>query len=241
MNSLEKFLLKFKQSFKKSFFCRLIGNYRDIEYKVAYELFKECTHVLDVGCGSGGFLEILQKNTKIKVVGTDFNPDCVDVCLTRGLDVTLGNALDMPYQNNSFDGVYCSHVMQVFSSSQAVTLIKELSRVVKPNGIIVITTIPMHERLFFDPGDVRPYPPQALRGMFAKAKADGHSAPTVSKLPPLAEEFIWFRRPPLIDFNFQRSQTLYTMGQFLNQVQYFFYLRKYWGYNGYMMALRNKK
>ena len=131
--------------------------------------------------------------------------------------------------------------MQVFKSSQAVTLIKELSRVVKPKGIIVITTIPLHERLFFDPGDVRPYPPQALRGMFTKAKTDGHSAPTVRGLPPLVEEFIWMRRPPLFDLNLQSSQTLYTAGQVLNQVQYFFYLRKYWEFNGYIMALRNIK
>jgi SAM-dependent methyltransferase len=187
------------------------------------------------------FSKSCKKNGKIDAVGTDLNPDCVDVCLKRGLNVTLGNALDIPFQENRFDGVYCSHVMQVFTSSQAATLIKELSRVVEPEGLIVIATIPMHERLFYDPGDVRPYPPQALRGMFAKANKDGHSAPTVRELPPLVEEFIWMRRPPLFDLNLQGNRTMYVLGQFLNQVQYFFYFRKYWAFNGYIMALRNIK
>ena len=241
MSSLETFLLKYKQSFYKSDFKRLFPSYRDIEYKVAYELFQDCARVLDVGCGSGGFLEVLQQSERIDAVGADFNPDCVDVCLERGLNVSLGNALDIPHPGNSFDGIYCSHVMQVFASPQAVTLISELSRVVKPGGIIVITTIPMHKRLFCDPADVRPYPPQALRGMFAKAHQDGHSAPTVRELPPLVEEFIWLRRPALFDFNFQGNRIMYGVGQFLNQVQYFFFLRKYWNFNGYIMALRNKK
>jgi SAM-dependent methyltransferase len=241
MNSLETFLLKHKKSFSQSTFRKIIGSYRDIEYKIAYELFEDCSRVLDVGCGAGGFLEVLQKNTAIDVIGTDFNPDCVDVCIRKGLTVTKGNALDLQFQENSFDGVYCSHVMQVFTPSQAVTLIKELSRVVKPNGIIVITTVPMYERLFFDPGDIRPYPPQALRGMFAKADKDGHSSPTVMNMPALVEEFIWLRRPPLFDLNFQGNQTFYALGHFINQVQYFLYLRKYWKFNGYIMALRNKK
>jgi SAM-dependent methyltransferase len=241
MISLAKILLKYKNSFYKSTLSRLIGSYRDTEYKVAYELFKDFNRVLDVGCGAGGFLEVLQQNKKIDAFGTDLNPDCVDVCLKRGLNVTIGNALDIPFQENNFDGVYCSHVMQMFTSSQAVTLLKELSRVVKREGLIVITTIPTHKRLFYDPGDVRPYPPHALRGMFARAHKDGHSSPTVIKVPQLTEEFIWLRRPALLDLNFQGNRTIYAIGQFLNQVQYCLFLRKYWSFNGYIMALRNIK
>ena len=158
---------------------RAIGSMRDVEYKTVLKFFKECDRVLDVGCGTGGFIELLAADGKPDSAGVDLNPENVEICLEQGLDVKVGNALDLPYESNSFDGAYCSHVIHVFDSSQAVTLIKELSRVVRPGGIIAITTVPMYQRFFWGSADVRPYPPAALRGLFAKPKAKSHSAPTI--------------------------------------------------------------
>jgi SAM-dependent methyltransferase len=236
MNSKEQFLKKVARGIYKT-----VGDYRDIEYKQALKFFKECDRVLDVGCGTGGFLELLEQEGKKEVIGIDFNPECVDVCLKRELNAKIGDALDIPFEDNRFDGAYCSHVMHVFNSSQAITLIKEMSRVVRPNGIIAITTVPMYERFFFDAADVRPWPPAAIRNMLAKPKIEGHVAPTISGLPPLTEIGIWLRRPALFSFNFQGSRTTAAASQLINQLQYFFYLRKYWNFNGYIMALRNTK
>jgi len=135
----------------KKKFLKLIGNYRKIEYQKALKFLKECDSILDVGCGRGRFLELLNKNKKKEIVGIDLNPDLIKICLEKRLDVHFGDALNIPFEESRFDGVYCSHLMHVFAPSQAFTLLKELIRVVKPNGIIAITTVPMYSRLFSIP------------------------------------------------------------------------------------------
>lgn len=165
----------------------------------------------------------------------------MSICAKKKLNVKIGNALGIPYAENSFDGAYCSHLMHVFTTAEAIRLINELSRVVKPNGLIAITTVPFYSRFFIDPADVRLYPPEALRGMFSKPLLKGCGAPTVSGVTILTEESIWMRRPALFDLNFQESQKIFLLCQFLNQLQYVMCFRKYWSFNGYIMTLRNTK
>jgi SAM-dependent methyltransferase len=228
------------KKFKKRI-IKFIGTYREVEYNKAFRFFENCRSIIDVGCGTGGFLEILRKKERREIFGIDFNPDCVDACLKKGLNVIQGNALDIPFKENRFDGAYCSHVLHVFHSSEAAALIKELSRIVRPGGVIAIATVPMYEKFFFDPADARPYPPEALRGMFSKPTMEGHSAPTLAGLPSLTEVAIWFRHPALFDLNFQKSQKVFSICQLLNKIQYNLFLRKYWTFNGYIMVFRNTK
>ena len=47
--------------------------------------------VLDVGCGRGEFLELLREKG-IRARGLDLNPEMVEVCRARGLDVTSADA-----------------------------------------------------------------------------------------------------------------------------------------------------
>jgi SAM-dependent methyltransferase len=225
----------------KNRIIKIVGNYRNEEYKKALIFFKEYDRVIDVGCGAGGFLELLVKNGKKEVFGFDLNPDLVNICKSKKLNVVLGDALSIPFKDDTFNGAYCSHVMHVFGPRQAFNLMKELIRVVKSNGIIAITTVPFYERFFLDPADMRPYPPESIRGMFQRPKADTCGAPTLRGLPALEEIGIWLRRPALFDLNFQGNHRLFLVCQFLNQLQYRIYFRKYWSFNGYIIVFRNTK
>lgn len=216
---------------------RLFKNIRYVEYDVALGFFKGCNRILDVGCGTGTFLA----HAPGRVVGIDGNPECVDVCRAKGLDVTVGNALDIPYPDDSFDGAYCSHVMHVFLPAQAFQLMTELARVVRPGGVIVIATAPFRKTLYFEPADVRPYPPQAIRAMFTKPDPSGVRAPTLHGLPPMRDEAIWFRRTPLVQFTGPRSDRAQSLANKLNHAQYSLFLRKYWAYDAYLIKIRNLK
>ena len=208
---------------------------RAVEYHHAMKFFAGCNSILDVGCGTGSFLELAPE----RIIGIDANPDCVAICQQKGLRVTLGDALNIPHEANSFDAAYCSHVMQVFTPSQAKQLMNELARVVKPEGIVCITTIPFYKRLYFEPADIRPYPPFALRAMFSKPSKDGISAPTMTGFPEMQDEDIWLRRPSLIEFTGPSSKKAEAIAALLNDLQYALYLRKYWSFTGYIMKIRN--
>jgi len=218
---------------------RLALSKRHKEFRQAMKFLAGAERILDVGCGKGGFMDVAPD----RIEGIDFNPNNVKVCQAKEQKVTLGDALDMPFEDNSFDGVYCGHVMHVFLPAQAKQIMSEMIRVLRPGGILVITTVKFHKRLWHDPGDVRPYPPQAIRAMTRPPSfgSDEVSAPTISGVPPMYDDGIWFRRPPLIHLNGARSFSLSRVVAFLNVLQHVLYLQKYWTYDAYMIKLRKPR
>ncbi|MDA0240399.1 MAG: class I SAM-dependent methyltransferase, partial [Proteobacteria bacterium] len=96
--------------------------------------------VLDVGCGIGGPARYMAAVLGCTVSGIDLTPEYVEVGreLTRrcGLqdqvDLVQGNALDLPYDDNSFDHVYCHNVTMNIEDKAG--LAAEIARVLKPGG-----------------------------------------------------------------------------------------------------------
>ena len=211
-----------------------VWDWRTQEYQHALNFMSECRDILDVGCGTGTFMETWSYASK----GIDINPDNVAYCRERGLNVTVGSALDLPFANNSFDGVHCSHLMQVFMPNDAASLIRELCRVVNNEGIIVITTLNWFPRFFRHPENVRPYPPDAILRL--NSYQNGSTSPTYNNMPTFTQEAIWLRRPPLIEFKStipEREMYLWR----LNPLQMKYGVRKFWEYEAYTIKLRVHK
>ena len=108
------------------------------EFKVIADLLPNKTRVLDVGCGDGALMSLLEKNKKIEVRGLEINNDNVQKCINKGLSVIQGNAETELHQfpNKSFDYVVLSQTLQAFYDPNQV--IKELLRI----GSSVIVSIP---------------------------------------------------------------------------------------------------
>jgi SAM-dependent methyltransferase len=82
---------------------------------------------LDVGCGPGLVMESL--GDLMQVQGLDHDPMMVEECLTRHLQATLGSAEELPFEDASFDVVYCSFLLLWVEDPKAV--LKEMLRVSK--------------------------------------------------------------------------------------------------------------
>jgi ubiquinone/menaquinone biosynthesis C-methylase UbiE len=102
--------------------------------------FSEKSHVLDVGCGLGGASRFIANKHKNRVTGIDLTQEYIDtgntLCSWVGLDkqVSLhqGSALDMPFEDESFDGALMLHVGM--NIEDKVRLFKEIFRVLKPGS-----------------------------------------------------------------------------------------------------------
>ena len=204
------------------------------EYEHALKFISECRDILDVACGTGTFLEAWEHKGK----GIDINPENVAYCRERGLDVVEGSALELPFDDNSFDGVHCSHLMQVFMPDQGAQLMRELCRVVKNDGVVVITTLNWFTRFFRHPENARPYPPDAILRL--NQFQSGASTPMYAGMPTFAQEDIWLRRPPLIEFFSVRPERDTYLWR-LNPLQMKYGIRKYWAYDAYCIKLRVTK
>lgn len=206
---------------------------RKSEYAFAKKYIPPDAKVLDAGCGTGTFIEYIGNTDS---TGLDINPENVDYCRKKGISAQVGSILEMPYEDHSFDVVNCSHVMQVFTNDQAAAMVKELVRVAKPGGSIIISTLNWFPRFFRHPENTRAYPPDVFWRYFGTQ--DGVSSPMYPGIPRCSRTKIWLRRPPLFEFDFSVSKDLAGMGTVLNTIQYKLKLLKFWRYQAYVIVLK---
>lgn len=103
-----------------------------------------CDHkgsILDVGCG-GGFLSNELARQGYEVTGVDVSPESLKVAerhdLTRSVKYEVADAYKLPYPDESFDAVTAMDFLEHIEDPEKV--IKEFSRVLKPNGLFFFHT-----------------------------------------------------------------------------------------------------
>ena len=103
--------------------------------------FEGCTSIVDLGCGTGDFLELLQE-AGIEALGVDSDPQCCAVVRSRGLKVVEQNVLAYLTQadSESHDGVFSAHLVEHMPFEAVLTLFQECYRVLCPGGKIVTVT-----------------------------------------------------------------------------------------------------
>lgn len=87
--------------------------------------------VLDLGSGPGHFAEALN-TAGATVVAADWNQSHVDAVAGRGIAATRADAVQLPFADATFDGVFCSNLLEHVPSSTAV--MDEVERVLAPGG-----------------------------------------------------------------------------------------------------------
>ena len=104
-------------------------------------LEKKPDNLLDVGCGDGTFTRLLKEAAEAKeVFGLEIAPEAVSSAQQKGIKASQLNIDEnpFPFSDNYFDMVYCGEVIEhVFDTDH---LLDEIYRVLKPNGIGVIST-----------------------------------------------------------------------------------------------------
>ncbi|MBL7828906.1 MAG: methyltransferase domain-containing protein [Saprospiraceae bacterium] len=89
-------------------------------------------NVLDVGCGTGRFLDYATH-------GLDGSAAMLDVAHQKhpGKQLTQGDVMATPFDPASFDAAFCMHVVMHLEQSDLGNLLGEMHRILKPNGYFV--------------------------------------------------------------------------------------------------------
>lgn len=100
-------------------------------------------NVLEVGVGTG--LSLPHYGPKVQITGIDFSDEMLEKARQRVAETGLANvrelrqmdARNLDYADGSFDAVVAMHVLSVVPEPGRV--MAEISRVLKPGGLVVIT------------------------------------------------------------------------------------------------------
>ncbi len=120
--------------------------------------------VLEAGCGTGNYLHALRPRLG-SLFGIDFNEGMLSQArakLGEEVALTCGSILDLPYEDEKFDGITCNQVIHHLDKGPSAAddpatwkpssfpniaqFVQETYRVLKPGGALVINTA-THEQI----------------------------------------------------------------------------------------------
>jgi arsenite methyltransferase len=105
-------------------------------------------HVLDAGCGAGGFLPLIaaEVGPTGRITALDLAPENVAVVAQRvaawrldcPVSTQVGSVLDLPLADGGFDAVWCANTSQYLSDDELRTALTEFRRLVRPGGLVAL-------------------------------------------------------------------------------------------------------
>ena len=136
------------------------------------EIFKKIdqkVNVVDVGCGRGEWLQLLQENG-IDAFGVDTDEGMLENAKKLGLNVELIDAIEYlkSLDDESIYAISGFHIAEHLDFELLKELVKESFRVLKPAGLLILET-PNPENIkiatcdfYLDPTHIKPIPPNLL-------------------------------------------------------------------------------
>ena len=115
------------------------------QYLVFLKYIKPGMRVLDAGCGEG-ILSVMMAKMGASVTGCDISKPNIEVCKkyadeekVEGINFLLADSENLPFDDNSFDLVVSSHVLEHLPNFDKG--LNELMRVTKKSSVVAIPTI----------------------------------------------------------------------------------------------------
>ena len=93
--------------------------------------------LLEVGCGAGRDGLILSESG-CAYTGVDLSPAAVQTCRDRGLNALEASAIDLPFNDDSFDAAWSMSTLMHLPGDGFARAVRELGRVVRAGGTVEI-------------------------------------------------------------------------------------------------------
>jgi len=110
--------------------------------------------ILEVGCGNGYYLSLLNRlDNETKLTGIDNDSSALQaakkIIKEKSTKLILGPAEKLPFEDNSFDKVVMSEVIEHVEDENR--SLQEIHRVLKKGGVLVLTTCNLDYPYLWDP------------------------------------------------------------------------------------------
>ena len=174
------------------------------EAEYVYNELRNCEKILDVGCGIGSFEQNLPN---LNIIGLDISEETLEEARKRS-DKTFvqGNAEKLKFEDSTFDAVFTVTTLEFLDDYQKA--VKEIARVTKPNGKILVMVLNPKSEYFREeikkPGDyfrrIKNTNPKEIRDYISQSYA-------ITK----EENFLGIRGKHIFDTDEERYASLYVV------------------------------
>lgn len=136
--------------------------------------FRDKKNVVDIGCGRGEFLSLMQDNG-INAVGVDIYEPYVDYCRMKGLNAECGDGADYLAKLESVDGIFIGQVVEHLKPYQIIRICNAAYEKLSSGGCIIIetpnpTSLSIYTNAFYiDPSHIKPVHPLTMKYYLEKA------------------------------------------------------------------------
>ena len=154
--------------------------------------------VLDIGCGNGEFLGILQAAGH-EAVGVDIDPAMVAACQQQGYTAYEADVVTwLPTQSGQYDAIFSSNVIEHLDAPTVAAVVNGAYQALRPGGLLLMGTpnpesaiVHFHE-YWRDPTHVRLYSRQVLEFFlhnagFVEVKSDVNRETNWEGLAPMLQ------------------------------------------------------
>jgi len=105
---------------------------------IRQSLKKNCSSVLDLGCGTGNAMRHIRSHKNIKVIGIDLFPDYIKQCKRIKIydDLILSDVRVLPIRKNVFDVVLLLDVLEHLKKSEGRLLLRKIEKLAKKRLVV---------------------------------------------------------------------------------------------------------
>ena len=126
-------------------------------FRIAKKYLSCCNKILDIGAGSGNFARFMGRDG---IYAIDRNRSSVNDLQNIGINAVHASLPDIPFPDKFFDGVHASHILEHLYPEGFYRTLMEIDRILKPGGILVISSPMMWEDFYSDLSHIKPYNPE---------------------------------------------------------------------------------
>jgi ubiquinone/menaquinone biosynthesis C-methylase UbiE len=163
---------------------------------------------IEIGAGLGRFVKIVSENFSFEICAVEINRQLAKRLGEMGIETYNINFMDNQFEDNQFDIVHCSHVIEHIPYPGVINFLDELIRITKPNGYVIIRSPLMSTDFYTSIDHIRPYPPKAILDYYSNPQQQIVGKYSISPIK------IRMRRGPLLLNGYSYNPAIRCMNMF---------------------------
>ncbi|HNQ67616.1 MAG TPA: class I SAM-dependent methyltransferase [Bacteroidales bacterium] len=138
---------------------KFVTTKRDVFFDIAGAYLQSDSIVLDIGTGEGSFAKHFNRDDFYLFDGNQLS---VELLKQEYKNFFYGKLPVLPFEDNKFDLIHCSHVVEHLEPQVFYESLKEMDRCLRNNGYLVISTPLMWDKFYDDLSHLKPYNPNII-------------------------------------------------------------------------------